>query len=89
MVGQNLCVVGIMIFRTITTDGGEPVWFDVDWNHVRSVRNDELVRSDWRALKDVVLSTAWRDYRSALRDLPQDHDTANDAADNWPVKPDD
>jgi len=89
MVGPNLCVVGIMIFRTITTDGGEPVFFDVDWDHVRSVRNDELERSDWRALKDVVLSNPWKEYRQALRDLPQNFESANDAADNWPVKPDD
>jgi len=76
-----------MIFRTITTDGGDPVSFDVDWNHVRSIRNDELARSDWRALKDVVLSTAWRDYRSALRDLPQNFESANDAADSFPTRP--
>jgi hypothetical protein len=42
---------------------------------------------DWRALKDVVLSTAWKEYRQALRDLGG-FDTANDAADNWPVAPD-
>jgi len=84
----SLCVVGSMIFRTITTDGGEPVFFDVDWDHVRSIRNDELERSDWRALKDVVLSNPWKEYRQALRDLPANHPTANDAADNWPVIPD-
>ena len=72
-----------MIFRTITTDGGEPVWFDVDWHHVRSVRNDELERSDWRAVKDRVLPNAWKDYRTFLRDLPQNFDSANDAADAW------
>jgi len=62
---------------------------DVDWFEVRAARNQALKDSDWRALKDVVLSTAWRDYRSALRDLPQNFESANDAADNWPVKPDD
>jgi len=76
-----------MIFRTITTDGGEPVWFDVDWDHVRSIRNDELERSDWRALKDVVLSNPWKEYRQALRDLPANHPTANDAADSFPTRP--
>jgi len=60
---------------------------DVSWEHVRSVRNDELARSDWRAGKDVVLSTAWKEYRQELRDLGG-FDSANDAADNWPVKPD-
>ena len=82
-----LGVVGSMIFRTITTDGGEPVWFDVDWDHVRSVRNDELAKSDWRAVSDRVLPDAWKEYRQALRDLPQDYESANDAADNWPQPP--
>ncbi len=76
-----------MIFRTITTDGGEPVLFDVDWNHVRSIRNDELERSDWRGLKDVVLSNPWKEYRQALRDLPQNFESANDAADSFPTRP--
>ena len=61
---------------------------DVDWIQVRRARDQALKDSDWRGLKDVVLSTAWKDYRQALRDLPQDHAEANDAADNWPVKPD-
>ena len=77
-----------MIFRTITTDGGEPVWFDVDWDYVRSVRDDELARSDWRAVKDRVLPNAWKEYRQALRELPQDYETANDAADAFPEAPD-
>ena len=60
---------------------------DVTWTHVRSERDRALDESDWRALKDVVLSTAWRDYRQSLRDLGG-FDSANDAADNWPVMPD-
>jgi len=62
---------------------------EVSWEEVRSVRDAALADCDWRALKDVVLSTAWRDYRSALRDLPQDHAESNDAADSFPVMPDD
>ena len=61
---------------------------DVDWDEVRSERDQILKKSDWRASKDVVLSTAWKEYRQALRDLPQEHETANDACDNWPVMPD-
>jgi len=61
---------------------------DVSWESVRSVRDQALADSDWRALKDVTLSTAWKEYRQALRDLPQDHDESNDAADAWPVMPD-
>jgi hypothetical protein len=70
---------------TEIVDQGE---YDVEWEDVRRERNAALSRSDWRAGKDVVLSTAWRDFRQALRDLPQDNDSANDAADNWPVMPD-
>jgi hypothetical protein len=61
---------------------------DVTWSAVRQSRDDALEKSDWRAVKDRVLSTAWKEYRQALRDLPQDHAEANDAADAWPVVPD-
>jgi len=60
---------------------------DVSWEYVRSERDQALKDSDWRALKDVVLSTPWRDFRQALRDLPQNHAEANDAADSWPTPP--
>jgi len=63
--------------------------YDVSWESLREQRDQALASSDWRALKDVVLPTAWKEYRQALRDLPQDHAESNDAADNWPVKPDD
>jgi len=66
----------------------EETFRDVDWDEVRRSRDQALADSDWRGLKDVVLPNAWKEYRQALRDLPQDHDTANDAADNWPVMPD-
>jgi len=61
---------------------------DVSWEDVRAERNKALEDSDWRAGKDIVLSSAWKEFRQALRDLPQEHDEANDAADNWPVAPD-
>jgi len=62
---------------------------DVSWEYVRSERDRALAACDWRALKDVVLSNAWKLYRQSLRDLPQDHAEANDAADSFPVMPDD
>jgi len=60
---------------------------DVSWEYVRSERDRALAACDWRALKDVVLSTAWKEYRQALRDLGG-FDDANSAADAWPVMPD-
>ena len=62
--------------------------YDVSWEYLREQRDQALAASDWRALKDVVLPNAWKEYRQALRDLPQDHDEAYDAADDWPVMPD-
>ena len=63
--------------------------YDVTWQEVRNRRNELLKATDWRAVKDRTMSQAWKDYRQALRDLPQEYeDNANDAADNWPVMPD-
>jgi len=80
------------MYRTETTFDGdeviEVITHDVSWETVRRERDQALKESDWRAGKDVVLSTAWKEYRQALRDLPQDYEEANDAADNWPVMPD-
>jgi len=61
---------------------------DVTWAEVRKQRNAELRDTDWRALKDVVLSTAWRDYRQSLRDLGG-FASSNEACDNWPEAPED
>jgi len=60
---------------------------EVDWDTVRQHRDKALKNSDWRALKDLTMSQAWKDFRQALRDLPQDHDTATLAANNWPEPP--
>jgi len=61
--------------------------YDMSWEQVRRERDQALKDSDWRAVKDRVLSTAWKDYRQALRDLGG-FDDANSAADAWPVMPD-
>lgn len=60
---------------------------DVTWKEIRETRDYYLKETDWRAVKDRTMSQAWKDYRQALRDLPQDHASANDAADNWPEPP--
>ena len=76
--------------HTITGKDGvilEQYQLDMTWDEVRMLRNQALADTDWRAVKDRTMSQAWKDYRTALRDLPQDHDEANDAADNWPQPP--
>jgi len=65
----------------------EVIFHDVTWEAVRSSRDQALLECDWRALKDVVLSTAWKEYRQALRDLGG-FASSNEACDNWPVAPD-
>ncbi len=58
------------------------------WDEIRAIRDVHLEETDWWALKDLTMSQAKKDYRQALRDLPQNYESANDAADNWPVMPD-
>jgi len=76
------------MIRAHYRDGELVGYIDMSWVGVRLARNQALEESDWRAVKDRVLPNEWKDYRQALRDLPQNHDSANDAADNWPVAPD-
>ena len=81
-----------MLNRQFTRTGKDGVILeqylqDVSWEEVRTMRDQALAASDWRALKDVVLPNAWKEYRQALRDLPQDHAEANDAADAFPEAP--
>ena len=61
--------------------------YDVDWHTVRKERDNLLKQTDWRAVKDRTITQPWKDYRQALRDLPQDYEEANDAVDNWPEAP--
>lgn len=77
--------------RTYTIYDGDTVIeageTDVEWESVRAKRDLELKQTDWRAVKDRTMSQAWKDFRQALRDLPQNYESANDAADNWPTPP--
>ena len=61
----------------------EPIVMDLDWYTVRSMRNAALKETDYWAVKDLTMSQAKKDYRQFLRDLPQNYDSANDAADAW------
>ena len=77
--------------RNSTVYDGEDViettQIDYTWDQVRAARNKALANSDWTAVKDRTMSQAWKDYRQALRDLPQEHADANSAVDNWPQPP--
>ena len=58
----------------------------LSWDELRQLRDEELVRTDPWALKDRVMSQEKKDYRQALRDLPE-HDSPEDAENNWPTPP--
>ena len=56
---------------------------DTTWVIVKRERQTILEMSDWRFLSDQTPSQEWIDYRQFLRDLPQNYESANDAADAW------
>ena len=61
----------------------ESVLLDISWQTIKLERKQELDNSDWRFMSDQTPSQEWIDYRQFLRDLPQNYDTANKAADAW------
>jgi hypothetical protein len=59
------------------------------WADIRSRRNVLLTACDWTQVADAPLTeeqkTAWRNYRQALRDIPQAFATPEDVV--WPDSP--
>ena len=53
------------------------------WSMVRNERQGVLEMSDYMFYSDNTGSQEWIDYRQFLRDLPQNYETANEAADAW------
>jgi len=58
---------------------------DATWEQLRGERDRLLDESDWRVVPDRPDAQEWVDYRSFLRDLPENFpgDNANDAHDAW------
>lgn len=59
------------------------------WEEIKYQRNIYLLKCDWTQLLDVVLTeaeiVAWRDYRQALRDIPQTYPNPDDVI--FPERP--
>ena len=57
-------------------------------NALRQTRDFLISQSDWMGNQDVTISSAWKTYRQALRDItsqtPTDINLSNI---NWPTKP--
>ena len=70
-------------------DAAEAAWAagadDRKAKEVREERNQLLSETDWMAGSDVTMSTAWRTYRQALRDVPTQEGFPNTVT--WPTKP--
>jgi hypothetical protein len=76
---MSLCLIATKL-NEFSIDGVTVRELNVSWDEVRFVRNRELSRSDWRAVKDRTLPAAWKNYRQFLRDLPSLYDDAKAAA---------
>tara|TARA_R100001463_G_C3378835_1_gene205330 strand:- start:246 stop:482 length:237 start_codon:yes stop_codon:yes gene_type:complete len=71
-----------MIIRKEIRNGVTTI-LEISWRDLLEKRKQELDETDWRAVKDRTMSQAWKDYRQFLRDLPQNYESANNAADAW------
>ena len=60
-----------------------------EWVKIRAERDRLIAETDWMMLSDTgTVSTAWKNYRKALREIPQSQDSAKTFADiTWPTKP--
>ena len=60
-----------------------------EWKQIREERNRLLAETDWMMLSDTgTVSTAWKNYRKALREIPSSQDSAKVFSDiDWPDKP--
>ena len=48
------------------------------WSKIREKRNGLLAASDYMGSSDVTMSSAWKTYRAALRDLPASESDPDD-----------
>ena len=67
----------------------DPAPLTLTWDDVRSSRDGLLAACDWTMAADAPLDEptreAWRDYRQALRDVPETFASPDDVV--WPTKP--
>ena len=60
-----------------------------EWVKIRAERDSLIAETDWMMLSDTgTVSTAWKNYRKALREIPQSQDSVKKFEDiKWPDKP--
>ena len=84
-----------LVNRIVLKDTDNPADFNAVWDddhntfvksqNYREIRNKMLDDSDWMAMSDRVMTQDQRDYRQALRDVPQQSGFPNLI--DWPVEP--
>ena len=58
------------------------------WSDLRQTRDAKIAESDYMGNSDVTMSSAWKTYRKALRDLPGTlNDTTVLKTITWPTEP--
>ena len=72
-------------------DAEEKAWndgkADRDLADLRRERTLLLAETDWMANSDVTMSTAWKNYRQALRDITKTYKSMDDEGFKFPEKP--
>ncbi len=60
-----------------------------EWKRIRAERDRLIAETDWMMLSDTgTVSAAWKNYRKALREIPQSQDSVKKFSDiKWPDKP--
>ena len=59
-----------------------------DLERLRRKRNSKLAKTDWMSNSDApTMSTAWKNYRQALRDITKTYTSQMDAGFKWPDEP--
>ena len=68
----------------------KPPYKIVTAENMRSERARRLLETDWMSNSDVTMGAAWKTYRQALRDFPDNATYDEDGVvNNWPVDPED
>ena len=74
----------------VKDDDAKTAWeLSEEWKRIRAKRDRLIAETDWMMLSDTgTVSTAWKNYRKALREIPQSQDSVKKFKDiDWPDKP--
>ena len=76
--------------EVVKDDDAKTAWeVAEEWKRIRRQRDILIAETDWMMLSDTgTVSAAWKNYRKALREIPQSQDSVKKYADiDWPDKP--